>query len=312
MTRRLLGLVIVVFAIAVPRVGGAQDPTSDRIVYRAKQKDTLGLLAAEFYGDRNKAIFIMAANKLDRARPLKPGERLRIPVNRQVTTSPGDSFASLAATYLGDARRAPFLAEFNDMAGEEMLASGTAVSIPFTITHTAEGTESVASIAAVYFGNTKNAGMLRRYNFLEKDSIDKGDHLLVPVPNVRLQPSKMPALDAESKERRDRQRLAQERAANAVPAAREAMRLGDFARVKAALIEVAPDFDYLETERAVEVGLLIGSMHLAYGETSPALEAFKRVLERKPMHQLSRYHHSPKILVTWTEAGGAVEAEGTP
>ena len=51
-------------------------------------------------------------------------------------------------------------------------------------------------------------------------------------------------------------------------------------------------------------------MHLAYGDTKPALESFKRVLERKPTHRLGPYHYSPKILETWRAAGGDVE--GTP
>src|SRR5690606_25553840 len=143
---------------------------------------------------------------------LKAGERLKIPVSRQITTSPGDTFESLAQTYLGDPRRGTFLAEFNGLSPEDSLASGTPVSIPFTVTHTASATESIGSIAAAYFGDTKNAPMIRNYNFLEKDAIEKGDRLIVPIYNVRLQASKMPAIDAQSKERRERQRLAQQRA----------------------------------------------------------------------------------------------------
>jgi len=78
---------------------------SDVTIYRVKLGDTLDLIAAEFYGDRNKAIFIMVSNKIQHPRPLKQGERLRIPVTRQVTTSPGDTWETLAATYLGDPRR---------------------------------------------------------------------------------------------------------------------------------------------------------------------------------------------------------------
>lgn len=307
MKRLLLALAL---SLVTPLTAAAQDPTSDTMTYRVKKNDSLGLIAAEFYGDRNKAIFIMVANRIEHPRPLKPGERLKIPVSRQITTSPGDTYETLAETYLGDPRRGTFLAEFNGLSLEDSLASGTAISIPFTVTHNPSGTESITSIAAAYFGDSKNAAMIRRYNFLEKDAIEKGEQLIVPIHNVRLQASKMPAIDADSKARRERQRLAQGRATKAVAAARQAMREGEFAAVKSALAEVELDLDYLDTENAVAVGVLIGSMHLAYGDGKPALESFKRVLERKPTHLLSPYYYSPKILETWKEAGGAVE--GTP
>jgi LysM domain len=303
---------LVIFALAISVLGGlaprahAQDATSDVTIYRAKQGDNLELIAAEFYGDRNKAIFIMVSNKILHPRPLKPGEKLRIPVTRQITTSPGDTWESLAGTYLGDPRRGSFLAEFNGLVADD-LASGTPLQIPFTITHTAGGTETIAMIAAAYFGpDTKNASLIRRYNFLEKDAIEKGEQLIVPINNVRLQASKMPALDAEAKARRDRQREAQVRASKSLPAARLAWREGDFAAVKAALSSVELDVDYLDTAQAVEVGLLLGSMHVAHGDKEPAMEAFKRILERRSSYQMDPYYFPPKIQAVWKEAGGTI------
>ena len=309
MIRILVGIVLVFAALPVH---AQSDATSDTMSYRVKANDSLPLIAAEFYGDRNKAIFIMVANKIVHPRPLRAGEKLKIPVSRQVITSPGDTFETLAATFLGDVRRGPFLAEFNDLSPDDGLASGSAIAIPFTVTHTAQATETIANITAAYFGDTKNAGMIRRYNFLEKDTIEKGERLSVPIFNVRLQASKMPSINADSKARRDRQHKAQDLAAKAIPAAKQAWRDGDYAEVKAALAEVELDIDYLDLAQAVDVGILLGSLHVAFNDTKPALEAFKRVLERKPTHQLGPYLHSPKLLAVWTEAGGTVAGEGGP
>lgn len=304
---RSLGIVVaIVVAVTVahaPRVNAQS--TSDVTIHRVKAGDSLDLIAAEFYGDRNKAIFIMVSNKILHPRPLKVGERLRIPVPRQVTTSPGDTWESIASTYLGDPRRGAFLAEFNGLAADD-LASGTPLQIPFTITHTAEGTESIADIARAYFGDNKNASMIRRYNFLEREAIEKAEQIIVPINNVRLSASKMPALDAEAQARRDRQHEAQARAISSIPAARQAWREGDFAAVKAALSEVELDVDYLDTNQAIEVGLLLGSMHIAHGDTKPALEAFKRALERRSTFQLNPYYFSPKVQAVWKEAGGTL------
>ena len=93
-------LLVVAIAVAVPRTAVAQNDQSDIITIKVKQGDTLALLAAEFYSDRNKAIFIMVANKLDHPRPLKPGERIKIPVSRPYTTAPGDTFETLSLIHI--------------------------------------------------------------------------------------------------------------------------------------------------------------------------------------------------------------------
>ena len=303
-------LLVIAVALAMPRSAVAQGEQSDIITIRAKQGDSLALLAAEFYGDRNKAIFIMVANKLDHPRPLKPGERIRIPISRPYTTAPGDTFETIAANFLGDAKRGTFLAEFNGLQPDDRIPSGTDLFIPFTITHTAQNTESIAQIASAYFGNDKNAQMIRQYNFFgDKDSLDKGEKLIVPIFNVRLQASKLPPLDADSTQRREKQKKAQTHAATAIPAARIAWRDGDFALVKDTLAGLGQDVDYLQTEQAVEVGVMLGAMHLAFGDDKPALEAFKRVLERKPGHLLSPYYYSPKVIAVWKEAGGGITGE---
>lgn len=292
--------------LAAQRPALAQEPSSS-LVYKVRQNDSLPLIAAEFYGDRNKAIFIMVANKMEHPRKLKAGERLRIPVSRQLITSPGDTFESLAKTYLNDGRRSAFLAKFNSLDETSSLASGTELSIPFTVTHTAENTESIASIAAAYFGDSKNAPLIRAYNFLDKDALDKGERVIIPIFNVRLQASKLPALDADSRKRLDVQHRARERAAKALPAARQAWREGDFAGVKEALAEVESELDYLDEKQAADAGVLLGATHVAHNDAKLALVAFKRVLQRRPTHQLGAYLYSPKVLAAWKEAGGTVE-----
>lgn len=294
-------------ALLATRLAHAQEAPTDTVSYRAKQGDSLELIAAEFYGDRTKAVFIMVENRLTHARPLKPGERLRIPVSREITTAPGDTFESIAATYLGSARRGLFLADFNGMTAEDSIPAGTPLTIPFTITHTAAATESLSDIAKAYFGDGKNAEMLRRYNFLDKAALEKGEALIVPVYHVRLSAAKMPALDADAKGRKEHRREASARVARALPAARQAWKDGDFAAVKGALAQLEPELDYLDTAEAVEVGVLLGAAHVAYDDGELALASFKRVLDRQAHTVLRRYDYSPKILAVWQKAGGQIE-----
>jgi LysM repeat protein len=302
----LAGIITLAAARGIP-AAYAQEPVSDTVSYRVKPGDLLELIAAEFYSDRNKAVFILVENKMARPRPLKPGERLRIPVSREITTAPGDTFESLAGTYLGNARRGTFLADFNAMSVDDSLPAGTQLTIPLTITHTAASIESMGEISRVYFGDAKSAELLKRYNFLDKVTIDKGDTLIVPAYHVRLPPAKLPAMDAESKARRDHRRDAMARIAKALPAARVAWKDGDFSAVKAALVPSDPDLDYLDTGEAIEAGVLLGAGYVAFNDTEAATTLFRRVAERQPHATLKRYQYSPKILAVWQKAGGLVE-----
>lgn len=273
--------------------------------YRVKPGDTLQLIAAEFYGDRTKAIFIMVENKITHVKPLKPGERLRIPTPTDVTTSVDDTWDSLARAYLGDAKRASFLAEFNNLTLEERPPAGTALHVPFTVQHTADEVESLGSISATYFGDAKYADMLRRYNFREKGSLDKGETITIPVFHVRLQASKIPPPDAEAKNRQSARRLASTEAVKALPQAWQAWRAGDYEDIEKLLRKI--DVDFLEVGQAVSVGMLRGLAHIAENKLDVAIDDFKQLLERKPGHVVRKFDYSPRVLAAWEKAGGKVE-----
>lgn len=268
--------------------------------YRVKQDDTLDVIAAEFYGDRAQARLIVAENKLKRR--IQPGQRLRIPVTKEITTDIGDTFESLAQTYLGDARRAVVLADFNEHEVSDIPPIGTPISIPIQITHVAQGNESFAQVAAEFWGDSKQADVLRRYNFADKSALEKGDAVIVPMIKVRVR--KPQPLDGEAKARRDEHRAATEAATHALPIARTAWLQADFARVKTTLEPLAARVDYLETPAAIEVGMLLGKAQLAFDDTQHAVESFTRVLDRKPTLTLDAYAESPKVLEAWQKAGG--------
>jgi LysM repeat protein len=278
---------------------------NNTITYRVKQGDTLPLIAAEYYGDRNKAIFIMVENKIAHTKALKPGERLRIPMSREVTTSPDETWETLAGAYLGDPRRAPFLAEFNNMSPQESVPAGTLLHVPFSVTHKAEATETLGNISAAYFGETKHAEMLRRYNFLEKSSIERGETIMVPVFHVRIQAAKQPPPDAEAKRRQALRRSAVSDAAAAVPKAWQAWRAGEYEDIETLLRKIDPD--YANPQDAVAVHLLLGLARTAEGKVDLAIDDFKKVLELKPGHVLRKFDYSPKILEVWGKAGGKSE-----
>jgi hypothetical protein len=294
----------VLAALLLAAPARAQDGTSDTISYRVHEGDTLPLVAAEYYGDRKKAIFIMVENKIAKARPLRPGERLRIPVNREITSSPGDTFETLASTYLGDPRRGVFLAEFNGMQAEDYIPAGTQLQVPFTVLFKATGTESFASIAVTYFNDKTQVDLLRGYNFMnDKQSLEKDESIQIPAFNVRLPAAKMPPIDTEAKQRRATRRYAVQEAAAKIPRAWSAWRTGETKQIAPLLVDI--DIDYLDTKEAVEVALLRGLAAAAEGNKEQAVEQFKSVRARNESYVLRKFDYSPKILALWQQAGGS-------
>jgi LysM repeat protein len=300
----MIRALVIATGLAFGGVSLAQPTTTQQ--YKVKPKDTLDVIAAEYYGDRAHATFIIAENKLKNGR-VQPYSRLRIPVTKEITTGKGETFASLATNYLGDERRAPFLADFNDRPVDDSLATGTAITIPFHIGHTAEATESLASIASRYYGDSKQADLLKRYNFLEANTIAKGEQIFVPVLDVRVRATKLPPLDTEAKDRRRQVQKISEATAISLPAARAAWLQGDFAHVRALLEPFADQLEYMDSTTAIAVGMLLGKAHLAFDNTDRAAAAFKQVRERRPAYKLTHYSESPKVIDAWKKAGGLVQ-----
>jgi hypothetical protein len=278
--------------------------SADTIRIRAKQNDSVSMLASEYYGDRNKFPYIIAENRLKPPRPLQQGQWLRIPMIREIVTVPGDDFYKLAHKLLGDDKRASFLSEANQMSKDDSLPAGTSLLVPFTITHTADKPESLAQIAAIYYSEPKLGDLLRAYNFLDKNVLEKGESVIVPSVHVKVNPDRLKPLDAESRSRRDRRREQVKLAAAAIPVARHAWRIGDYAVVKKQLAEL--DVAYLDLAQAVDVGVLLGSAQVALGEAG-ASQTFQRVLARKPGHALRKLDLPPKVLAVWSKVNGKVE-----
>jgi len=238
------------------------------------------------------------------AQPILWQGNLRAHYSRNWTEnpSPGQTFATLAKAYLDDERRAPFLAEFNGMDASNTIPAGTQLTIPLHVTHVAAGNETLAQIAASYFGDPKQGALLRDYNFLDKDALAKGESIVVPIISVRVRDTKLPAADAESQQRTEKLERSRIVARSALPRAYRAADRGQWPEVKAELAGL--DLDFLDAGLAVEVGLLIGQAHLASGDEPLALAAFTHAIERKPDHALDAYYYSPKVRDAWRKAGG--------
>ncbi len=299
--RRALLSVAVIIGLSLPATVNAGTRTK---THRVKKGDTLALLAAEYYGNRRYAVFIMVENRMKHARKLKRGERIRIPIGHDITAKGGETYPQLAKKYLGDSRRGGFLAKSNGSKVGGTLAAGVKIRIPLRVLHEAANEESLGMIAASYLGDRRKGALLRRYNFLDGNSIGKGERIEVPIEHVRVRSNKAP--DAAAKQREAKRKKVQILAERRLDEAYDAWNAGKYETVteKLAKLEIA----YVDADTAAQIGVLLGRAHIAFGNRSAAKQAFEGALERQPNHKLNPREISPTVLSAWKQAGGTVSA----
>jgi len=300
MIRRVLYLIIAV-GLALPSIAAANTRTKS---HRVKKGDTLSLLAAEYYGDRNYAVFIMVENRMKHARKLKPGERIRVPIGHDVTAKGGETYPELAKKFLGDRRRGAFLARSNGGKLGGTLAAGIKVRIPLRVIHEAANEERLAMIAASYLGDRRKAGLLKSYNSLKSDTLAKGERIEVPIEHVRVRAKKRPGQDAAAKQRIAKREKVQVLAERRLDEAYDAWRAGKYDTVTEKLVKL--EIAYVDADTAAQIAVLLGRAHIAFGNRSAAKRAFEKALERQPSHEVSPRDISPTVLEVWKQAGGGV------
>jgi LysM repeat protein len=300
----------VVAALLIARVAAA-DEAADSVIYKVKPGDTIDLVAAEFYGDHvHTGVFIVDENKWKTFHKLNPGERIRVPITREITTAKGDTLAALATKYLGDANRATYIAQLNNLQVTDIPAAGVALKLPFRITHVAQTTESLAAISQFYFGDAKQAELLRAYNNLgDKTTIEKNDSIIVPVMSLHVHDERLPTPSAEALARRKEHANANEAAAAALPVARLAELEGSYAEVAKTLADVGKKLEYLDEPLLGQVGMVLGKALVASGDKSGAIAVFTEVVAREPERKMSTYYESPTVIDAWRAAGGHVAGE---
>jgi LysM repeat protein len=276
--------------------------TSDTQTYRAKQGDTLGLIAAEYYGDRGKAGFLVIENKIDTKKPvvLKPGQKLRVPISRTIVTDVGDSYDKLAKEFLGEERRGEYLAAMNNRTADDGLPAGVELVIPFSLTYVITAPTTYDGLAQQFLGDSKHGELLRGYNNSAKSELEAGDSVVIPVFTAKLQPGKAINPDAAAIERTQRRTQTIAQAGTRLPEARYAWESAEYRRVIALLGDI--DTAYLDPETAVAVLVQLGSAYIAYDtdeDRAAARTAFKAALARRPNHKLSTFEYSEKIRAVW-------------
>ena len=264
------------------------------IIHTVKSGDTLEVLAAEYYGNRQNAVYIMAANNMTHPRALSIGRRLKIPTAWHYKLKKGETLDHVAELYVGDKRRAPFLAEFSGYRGVEDVRAGQDILIPFHLTHQATAPETLGMVAAALLGDSKKGDLLRRYNFRQSATLTRGERIVVPITHVKVRESKMPKFGDVAAEEVAARRATSARVAAGFDDAMRLYRDGQFAEVISRLIKMLSEEDPTEDEIA-QMQELIAFCYVALDQQDLAVRAFREVLNRKPATVYDEAEVSPKI-----------------
>jgi LysM repeat protein len=284
------------------------------VVYTAKPGDTPESIAADYYGNRSQAIFILETNGLERDKPVRPGQKVRIPTAFHYRVHKGDTLEGLAGKFLDDKRRSPFLAAFSGLRPTDKLREGQDLLIPFQHVHRTEVPESLQSVARSFYGDASKAKLLADYNFRSAPMLAKGEKILVPIAHVhvravRLQPvvekpfvgskvKEVPAppvlAAAPPKEAQKREAELAEKVGKQLAVAEKAYKDGSYSDVPAVLDKVLTEEEPSEAQLA-ELFRLKAFAYVALGLDELAVNAFREVLARKPDVALDEATVSPKI-----------------
>jgi len=153
-----------------------------------KPGETLSQIAARVYGDARKETVLAGANALDAqgGSAIVAGMRLEIPAPAHHTVISGDTWSTLALTWLGDSRRADVLARLNHAVAWVDPPVGQAVEIPPVIAHIAADGETSATIALRYWGDANRGWELNAFNARREAPLQRGEIVLVWLADLAL------------------------------------------------------------------------------------------------------------------------------
>ncbi|RMI34378.1 alpha/beta hydrolase-fold protein [Nocardia stercoris] len=145
--------------------------------------DTLSGVAEQAYGDADRYPLIATANGIPDPDVVPAGLALILPDYTEVTAAPGDTLAALADRHYGDPAAAWVLARASGLAGPgdpvPDIAPGTTVVVADLTRYTVGADETLADIAARWYGDSGWAATLAAANGLPDETVTAGQVLLL-------------------------------------------------------------------------------------------------------------------------------------
>ncbi|HLK41420.1 MAG TPA: LysM domain-containing protein [Polyangiaceae bacterium] len=175
-------------SVALGLLLGVRDASA--FTHIVRPGETLAQIAERMYGDPKLEVVLVGANALDvqGGTIIAPGMRLEVPAPGHHTVLAGETWTTLALSWLGSDRvaRADLLARTNKGVTWVPPVEGQEIEIPAIVTYLAGDGETINGIAQRFWGNANRGWELNLYNDREGVNVKRGDVVLVPMAGVHL------------------------------------------------------------------------------------------------------------------------------
>lgn len=300
--RRLVSLVV----LATSWLALAALASADwNIVHVVRPTETLASIAQHYYGQARRESVLVSENGLTSqgGSPIVVGLRLDIPAVAFHRVQEGETWSVLAKLYYGEATRAYAIIEANAGAPGDHPDVGAELLIPYPVRHVVGQSDTLRSIAKLYYNDEKEIAPIRRFNGIKRNVLKRGQILLIPLADLGLTDAGKAAASAQERAALNggEIRSKQARISDELPVLREHVRGGRFAHAVAMGNRLLGQGD-LTGNQMVTIQRELGTAYVALGSTGLAVAAFVQALTRQPDMELDTARTSPKVLVQFEKA----------
>lgn len=293
------------------------------VVHKLRQGETLWRVATNYWGRGDLADLLRTHNRLSRG-PIRTGTSLRVPLHSEVIVSRGGSWDVVAAAELGDEGLGRLLAAMNGRSPGDPPKAGERIVIPGLAIHTLERGETLAAVARRFLSDGAMWPMIARLNGIRNPNhLTAGTRIKVPFVGSKRPPERavartapeLPAVSvaAPTAAAEDRS-LKPHTAAPDLPAEKpqptrdltapgtglesaiQAFRDGRYEVAREGLESVrSAVLSGGSAQEQVDLLEHLTFVHVAFGNTDAACEAYRELRVRDPDHLWDELRISPKI-----------------
>ncbi len=288
----------------------AQTLTRTHIV---RSKETLASISEAFYGTSTHESVLVSANGLDAqgGSAVVVGMPLHIPSSSFHRVKAGDTWASLADRYYGDRRRAFLIVESNRADPKVPPDTDSELRIPYALPYVATQNDTIQRLIKRFYPKSKDSPPIKRFNFLRRNRLKRGQLLLLPLPHLRLSKTLKPLSNddlASSTTQGQQRHQAQTQATSKLKTLRKQLQQGTFLTSLEPLSALLQNQALSQRQRA-QTHMLLGIAYSAFKHTKPAMKHFTKALRAHPEVKLENWAASPAIKTTYQKAKSKVARE---
>ncbi|MDD9944493.1 MAG: LysM domain-containing protein [Myxococcales bacterium] len=311
MTRSFAPLLLVLVAPLFPLLVASPARAESTLVHVVRPGETLASIADRYYGNPKRENVLVSENGLtsEGGSAIVVGLRLSIPTVSYYRVQAGDTWAELAQRFYGDPKRAFVLIEANQ--GGPQPDTAAEVLVPYPLRHVVSQSESLRAVAKTYYEDKKGLRVLRRFNLLKTFRVQRGDILLVPLPDLVLSQEgrRIAKLEGGLATPRGDVRAKQALITEQLPELRERVRNGRFTEAVALANRLIGMGD-LTGNQVVTIQRELGTALVALDRNEAAQAAFAEALKQQPDMELDLARTSPKVRAVFEMARSRASQEG--